>query len=448
MSWTSLHIGISGVNTARRAMEVISENIANIHTEGYSRRRVEQAVVGRLGPMAAEMPREIEAGVRVAGVTRLRDSVLDSSFRSQAAGVSGAQLRAEVSARAEEVMGPLDSGLQDAMGEFWASWERLAASPQDLAARQEVLSSGRRLATSLRGASQQVYALENLVTSRGQDVVRRINTYATQLAELNTQIGEAAFRGAAPNDLLDERDVLLDKIARLTTITTVQGDDGMTDVYVGSFPLIDGVTAQEIVLPPNGGPVWGIDGYPVDLTGELAAVYEAQTVTLPGVQSALDEVASVLRDVVNSQHRAGSDLNGNPGADFFVGTSSADIDVATNLGAREVAAGATGASADNANALQMARLGVKDVAGIGNVDNLLATLNGRLGESASSSEQMARVLSTSLASLDDQRQSQMGVNLDEELSDLVRYQRAYQASARVMQVADEMLDRLINRTGV
>ena len=67
MSWTSLHIGISGVNTARRAMEVISENIANVHTEGYSRRRIEQAVVGRLGPMAAEMPREIEAGVKVAG---------------------------------------------------------------------------------------------------------------------------------------------------------------------------------------------------------------------------------------------------------------------------------------------------------------------------------------------------------------------------------------------
>ncbi|MEZ5235862.1 MAG: flagellar basal body protein [Acidimicrobiales bacterium] len=130
MSSTSLHIGISGVNAARRAMEVISENIANVNTDGYSRRRVEQAVMGRLAPMPAEVPREIEAGVKVTGVTRLRDGVLDNAYRSQAAGVSGAQLRSEIAARAEEVMGPLDSGVQDALGAFWASWERLSAAPR------------------------------------------------------------------------------------------------------------------------------------------------------------------------------------------------------------------------------------------------------------------------------------------------------------------------------
>jgi flagellar hook-associated protein 1 len=258
MSWTSLHIGISGINTARRAMEVVSENIANVNTEGYSRRRVEQAVVGRLAPMPMEMPREIEAGVKVAGVKRLRDSILDGSYRSQAAGVSGAQLRSEVAARAEEVMGPLDSGL-------------LSAGPQDLAARQEVLSAGRRVATSLRAASQQVFALQHQVDARSADVVRQLNGFATQLAELNNQIGDAVFRGAAPNDLLDERDVLLDKIARLTTITAVPDENGVVNVYIGSFPLVDGVKAQEIIQPPSGGPVWGIDGFPVDLSGELAS---------------------------------------------------------------------------------------------------------------------------------------------------------------------------------
>ncbi|MFN0027474.1 MAG: flagellar hook-associated protein FlgK [Acidimicrobiales bacterium] len=447
MSWASLQIGISGLNTARRAMEVVSENIANVNTEGYSRRRVEQAVVGRLAPMPMEIPREIEAGVKVAGVKRLRDPILDGSYRSQAAGVSGAQLRSEVAARAEEVMGPLDSGLQDAMGDFWASWERLSAGPQDLAARQEVLSSARRVATSLRGASQQVFALQNQVDARSDDVVRQLNEYGTQLATLNDQIGDAVFRGAAPNDLLDERDVLLDKVARLSTITAVEDDNGVVNVYIGSFPLVDGVTAQKIIQPPSGGPVWGIDGFPVDLSGELAAAYEAQTVTLPNVQAALDQIAHVLREVVNQQHQAGVDLKGNPGQAFFVGTSAADIDVAA-LNAEDIAAGATAASADNANALILARLGKQNLGVVGNVDTLLSTLNGKLGENAAATEQMARVLATSLAGLDDQRQSQMGVNLDEELSDLVRYQRAYEASARVMQIADEMLDRLINGTAV
>lgn len=448
MSWTSLHIGISGVNTARRAMEVISQNIANVNTEGYSRRRVEQAVIGRLGPMPAEVPREIEAGVHVTGVTRLRDAVLDNSYRSQAASVSGAQLRAEVAARAEEVMGPLDSGLQDAMGEFWASWERLSASPQDLAARQEVLSSGERVATSLRGASQQLQALDTLVTNRGRDVVTRINTYSDQLAQLNSQIGDAVFRGAAPNDLLDQRDVLLDKIARLITVTTVEGNNGVTSVYVGSFPLVDGITSQDMVQPPTGGPVWGINGFPVDLSGELAAVHEAQTLTLPGIKNSLDQIATTLRDVVNQQHNLGMNLDGVAGADFFVGATAADLQVSPALSARDVAAGTTSAPSDNRNALLIARLGSQEITGIGTVDNLVSTLAGRLGESAAATEQMSRVLASSQATVDDQRQSQMGVNLDEELADLVRYQRAYEASARVMQIADEMLDRLINQTGV
>ena len=118
-----------------------------------------------------------------------------------------------------------------------------------------------------------------------------------------------------------------------------------------------------------------------------------------------------------------------------------------NQVARDVAAGTTSASADNRNALLMADLGSKVVAGAGSADGLLLDLASRLGQNAVSTEQMARVASTTLSTADDQRQSGMGVNLDEELADLTRYQRAYEASARVMQIADEMLDRIINMTG-
>lgn len=446
MSFTSLQIGISGINTARRAMEVVSENIANVNTESYSRRRVDQVVNGRLAPLTGELPREVEAGVRVAGVSRVRDPILDNAYRSQAAGVSGAHVRADVAARAEEVLGPIDSGVSDALGDFWASWERLSARPQDLAARQEVMSAGNRLATSLRAASQNLQQLETMVASRGQDVTRQINTYAEQLAKLNHQIGDAVFRGAAPNDLLDQRDALLDKIARLTTITVSQNDSGVASVYIGSFPLVDAIDAHEIVISPATGPVWGINGFPVDLSGELAAVQEATTVTLPGIQSALDEISATLQTVVNGQHRAGTDLDGNTNVDFFTGSSAADIQLSVTLTPRGVAAGLSASSADNRNALTIAQLGTA-VSGGSTVNGLVDALSAQLGESAAAHEQMAGVLSSSLATLDDQRSSIQGVNLDEELADLVRYQRAYEASARVLTIADEMLDRLINRTG-
>jgi flagellar hook-associated protein 1 FlgK len=165
------------------------------------------------------------------------------------------------------------------------------------------------------------------------------------------------------------------------------------------------------------------------------------------VESSLDEIAAVLRQVVNDQHRLGVTLDGAAGGDFFVGTSAADLRLSGSLGPRDLAAGFTSASADNGNALVMADLGTRVVTGVGSADALVLDLASRLGNNAVSTEQMARVATSTLSTADDQRQSSTGVNLDEELADLVRYQRAYEASARVMQIADEMLERLINLTG-
>jgi flagellar hook-associated protein 1 len=448
MSWTALQIGLSGTSAARRAMEVVSENVANVNTVGYSRRRVDQGVITSLTPMAGQNSKEVGSGVRVIGITRLRDSILDTSFRTQSSAYSGAAVRADVAARAEEVLGTLDDGMPVAMGAFWASWERLSSNPGDTASRLEVISSGERIATSLRAASAQIKSMESLIDTRSRDVVHRLNTYATQIAQLNSQIGDAVFRGAAPNDLLDQRDQLLDKIASLVAVSTMTDGNGVTSVYVGTFPLVDGSTANQMSTNASGTPVWNFSGAPVALSGELGALQEARDLTLPGIRTSLDEIALVMRDVVNEQHRLGMTLDGGAGGDFFTGTSAGDIRVSASLTPRGVAAGQSNSPADNRNALLMAQLGTRSVPGVGSVDSLVINLASRLGESAASTDQMARVLGGSLSAVEDQRQSLMGVSLDEELADLVRYQRAYEAAARVMQVADEMLDRLINGTGV
>lgn len=449
MSTTSLQIGISALHTNRRAMEVISENIANVNTEGYSRRRVEQAVMGRLAPMQAEHPREIEAGVMVTGVTRLRDALLDNSYRANAASVSGAQVRADVAARTEEVLGPIDSGTQDALNKFWASWERLGSRPGDLAARQEVIAAGDRLAASMRTASQMLHNITRDVVDRGAEVVRRVNDFATQIATLNSQIADAEFRGAAPNDLLDQRDSALDKLSQLTSITVVEQPDKMVNIYIGSYPLVDGTRTAEMALPATGGgPVWGINGFPVDLTGELAAVQEAVTLTLPTVQAKLDTIATQLMKAVNDQHHLGVDLANVVGGDFFSGGSAADIRIAPDLTPQGIASGLTSAPSDNRNAMQMATLGRQAPVAGKSVNDLMSELAAQLGASASATAQMTTVFQSNLAGIDDLRSSLTGVNLDEELSDMLRYQRSYEAAARVMNVADEMLDVLINRTGL
>lgn len=448
MSWVSLQIGLTGTNAARRAMELVSENVANVNTEGYTRRRIDLAAAASSGSMNGQMNGpQTPTGVQVLGVTRMRDAVLDNAYRAQAAAAGSAEMRAEIAARAEEILGPLDGGAQVALGEFWTAWEKLASNPSDLASRAGVISAGERVATSLRGAAEQLSSMQKLITDRGSAVVRQINTYASQIAQLNGQIGDATFRGAAANELLDQRDVLLDKLSKLITVST-RTDQGMTSVFVGSFPLVTGMSSNEMEEGAGGTPVWSATGTPVELGGELAAIREAVNLTLPGIETSLDEIASVLISVVNTQHQAGTNLDGASGGVFFSGTTAADIRVTSSLTPRGVAAGTTGSPSDNRNALAIAALGSYQVPGVGAVDDLMANLAGQLGESAASTEQMARVFSSSLSSVDDQRQSQMGVNLDEEFGDLIRYQRAYEASARVMQIADEMLDKLINGTGV
>ncbi len=447
MSWISLQIGLTGTNAARRAMELVSENVANVNTEGYTRRRIDLAAAASTGSINGQLRGPLTpSGVTVQGVTRMRDAILDDAYRAQAAAAGSAEMRAELAARSEEILGPFDGGTVVALGEFWTAWEQLSSNPSDLASRAGVISAGERVATSLRSAAHQLGSMEKLVKDRSTDVVHQINTYAAQIAQLNSQIGDATFRGTTASDLLDRRDVLLDKLSRLVTVS-LSVENGMSSVYVGSFPLVTAMSANKIEEGPGGAPLWAATGTPVDLGGELAALREAMNLTLPGIESSLDEIASVLATVVNDQHQAGATLDGSPGTAFFTGTTAADLRVSTALTPRAVAAGTTSAPADNRNSLAMAQLGAYPVPGVGAVDDLMVNLAGQLGESAAATEQMARVFSSSLSSVDDQRQSQMGVNLDEEFADLIRYQRAYEASARVMQIADEMLDKLINGTG-
>jgi flagellar hook-associated protein 1 len=229
-------------------------------------------------------------------------------------------------------------------------------------------------------------------------------------------------------------------------------EDGTVDVLVGSHSLVDGERVDRMTVSSTAplGLTWEADGVAVTPGGRMGGLLTLANVELPSIRAGLDSIAVGLRDVVNAAHRAGFDQDGNAGADFFVGTDAATIAVAPTLDVREIAASATaaGAPADGRNALVLAGLRSADAIGTDSVGDALTALAGRLGSMAAAASSNARASNTVLGNVTRERAEVSSVSLDEELSNMVRFQRAYEASARVITVVDEMLDILVNRTGL
>lgn len=446
-----LHIGRSGMMAAQRGLEVASHNIANVNTPGYTRQRIEQAAAApRSGDRGVGGPGASGSGVVITGVTRLRDNLLDLSFRDAVGEASGWQTRADFLQRAEEVLGSVDGGVPEALDRYWNSWERLSLTPQDASAREGVLAAGRNLAQLVNSASNQLSALQVEVTGRSRQMVDEVNRLAADVAQLNRGIQEAQARGDSPTDMLDARDMKFDRLAELVGARVILHQDGSSSVSLNGLPLVDG--GRSFALAQDPGPPlavrWQADNRPAVVRGELGAALELSTTTLVSLSTELDRFATDLISVVNTAHAGGRDLDDNPGGTFFIGAGAADFAVDPALGYRSVAASAGGGAADGNHALVMGDLREAPLSGGESAGRTLGTFASRLGLLADEAIRNRDSARTVANSIDRQRMTAGAVSLDEELTDMLRYQRAFEAAARVVTVIDDMLNKLINGTGV
>ena len=463
MSFSGLGIGVTALTAAQREMEVAAHNVANSNTDGFTRQRVDLATArpapGTYGTRGDGMR---GMGVTVNDVVRLRNNLVDASFRTETGNNAGWSARADLLNRAQQVLGPFDGGASDALSAFWASWDQLSMYPQDLAARQGVLDAGSSLAKQLNSAASQ---LDQLVDESGRqlsDGVAEVNRLIDQIGQLNLSIKDATIGSQSPNDLLDERDRVLDRLSELTGATVRQLDFNVVDVYVGNRGIVRG-TAVEKLNAPNGTSItWANDGSAASLGGRLGGIVQVATGDVPSMRQQLDRLAVGLRDTINGVHKDGAparptyDLDGNPGGDFFTGTDSLTLALAPGVAGdpRKVAASLSGQSADANNALAIAQLrtaNAVDTDGVGGPDaTLLNALNGFAGKLGSAAAEALNRSTASAAVVDGlkrERASTNSVSVDEEMANIVKFQRSYEAAARVISIMDEMLDKLINGTG-
>lgn len=449
-----------GINTAlsalryqQVALDVANNNIANVGTDGYVRRRAEAgAVGGTQGPSLWSGYDGHGDGVRTQSVTRLTDALLDVRVRREQGALSFSSARATVLSRVETAVAePGPDGVAAAMLALRNSLQDLVGDPAGPAARETVLGKAGILASAINAQARNVDAETADQRTHAATALDQVNDAARQLADLNRSIATAEGSGADVATLHDTRDTVALRLATLAgAVTTVQ-PDGQYAVSLGGVPLVSGATASTLsftgTAPASGPLAYAVDGTAVTVGGELGGVTDVLNVALPAYRTQLDAIAADFADRFNAQHALGTDLTGTPGGKFF------DYDPADPAGTLRVAltsgaqiAASTGGPKDGANADALSAVGsrIDPVTGTSTESAYQSLVTGLGASVAAADRQTAnqRVLATSVT---EQREQIAGVNLDEETVSMVTAQHAYEAASKVMSVLDSVLDTLINR---
>jgi flagellar hook-associated protein 1 len=426
-----LQTALSGLLADQQALDVTGHNIANANTEGYSRQRAvletnPPIVIPALSTLTGQGA-QLGTGVGVETYTRIRNAYLDAQYRTQNSALSGASTQAEELQQAQAAFNePSNSALASALSAFWSAWSSLADSPTSEAAKAGVVAAGQQLANTFKALTAQLSTIEAQASEQFEaraGAAGEVANYARQIAQLNGQIKLAEEAGQQPNDMLDRRDLLLDKLSGLAQVTVTKQADGTDTVTFGDAakPLVEGTTVN----------------WPQELTsaagGQLGALLalSGPEGKLASYQTALDGVAEALANSVNALHTK---------TPFFSGTTAATLTVA--VAPAEVQTSSTEEPGGNDVALAIAALRG------GSADQAYSMLVEQVGSDVQAAQDEQTNLQTTLQAINDQRQSVSGVSLDEEMTNLISFQRAYQASARTLTAMDAMLETLIEHTGV
>ncbi len=447
-----LRSSFAGLETARRALfaqrmaiDVTGHNIANANTPGYRRQRAEMAATP-----PAPGPMQPGTGVRVATIERMRDQFVDMQIRHSRSSLGRWEGRNGVLEELQEVFKePSDIGISAMMDRFWIAWQELSGGATDPGRRTAVIQEATTLASAFSLASRQLREASDDIQVSIDSLAHSVNATAVSIARLNHEIVRGGVVGENVSDLMDQRDLLLDQLASDVSITVVETAEGQVNVSVGSRQLVSGVTSFSL---DAGGSFSG---------GRIQGLLEAKNDIIPYYQSKLDQLALAVRDKVNAQHQAGVDMNGDQGGAFFTGTGAADLAVHAALKGDPnlIAAGmppsgsSTGPTpGDGRNALIIAQL--KDALTMvgdpptASFRDFYGSVITELGLQTQESSRASDVYNGVLEQQQMRRDAVSGVSLDEELMQLIRYQAAYDAASRLVSVMDEMLDRLINGTGI
>jgi flagellar hook-associated protein 1 FlgK len=451
-----------GINTAltslyaqRRALDVTGQNIANANTEGYTRQRAEmQSQVGSISAAMYAKTDGLGTGVAVSDVQRLRDEFLESRGRAEHGKSSYLTAQTAAYSAVEDVFAePGDTAIAAQLHDMWGGWNDVANNPQLTATRSTLIQQASTVADGLNTAHAALAGQWSQNRTQLSAYTDEVNTAADSIAQLNDSIVKAKASGLTVNELEDRRDLQVMRLSELTGATASKRANGAMDVFVGNSTLVSEFTTRKLEVSgaarlddQNADPMtlrWADTKTAVSAGGTMGAMADTMATIIPAISDALDSVAKNLADTVNALHSAGYSVDGSTGLDFFTGTTAGTIAVAIT-DPDQVAVSSTAGSLDNSVADALADVG----ASLDGPDREYQGMIGQLGVAAQASTRRTEIQATVTEQVDASREGQSGVNLDEEMTNLLTYQRGYEAASRVLTTIDSMLDQLINRTGL
>jgi flagellar hook-associated protein 1 FlgK len=471
MSFNILGNGLTGLQASQQALNVISQNIANASTPGYVRQRAilesQQTAPGTnvyTGNSAQFM------GVKVTGVERI-SSTFKQAALNEATGKSEA-LQAQA-APLDNIQGqlqePTATGLGQVMNDFYGAWTTLGTTPTvtDTAATGEPVVNGAAAAVVIENGTTLAGNLNSLSNGVAQEfqnqysnltgIVTQVNVEEQKVAALNQQIMQGQAGGNNINALLDQRDQSITKIVQLTGATATSLDDGSIQLSVGGVTLVAG-NAYNAMSINGASTIQDVPGSPLSLKigdvtatpsgGQAAGVLSSLNVDLPKITATLDTIANGIRDAVNTVHSQGYTLDGTPAGDFFSGEGAAGLTVAVTSPDELGISSINGPSTDGSNANKIGDLvspsAISQVLGGATApqsvySGMVTQIGTQLQGLNTAIDSQTGIVNTAQAAVD----SESGVDLNEELTNMILFQRSFQANARVITAADQMLQSLI-----
>ncbi|NLJ60109.1 MAG: flagellar hook-associated protein FlgK [Firmicutes bacterium] len=477
-TFLALETARRALSAHQKAMEVVGHNIANAGNPGYVRR---EAVLEATPPYviaqgtASARGGAIGTGVEVIKINRIFDGFLEGRIRESNVTLGYWEGLNQVLTEIEGVFQePSDVGLGEDLTRFFLAWDSLSSRPEGTPLRAALIEESKTLASHVNRITRNLRGLSSNIDADILAKVSEINSLTQEIAAKNYEIVKVTAVGNDPGDLRDKRDLAISRLSRLINITAFETEGGAVAIQIGSRDLVREDFAYELTYESGSLPgepldpddieisriLWKRDLAPVDMKGgDLAARLEGRNERVPEYYDYIETFITTICDEVNNLHRSGFGIDDPPtgGRDFYIYDSdkrilrvnpALDPEVGGDLSL--IAAASTQHTGDGQVAFAIA--GLKDElvmeGGTESIPRFYQNLVARIGVAGRNSGYMTEVHEATYRQCINNKDSVSGVSIDEELINLTRYQRVYQAASRFFTVVDEMLDTIINRTGI
>lgn len=445
----SFEIAKQGLLNSQVGLNVSTNNMVNASNPNYTRQ-----VANIKSSLYINKSRyTLGTGATITSVDRVRLGFYDRQYRDNIGIYQEASVKYEALVRMETYLGSLDgtTGLKLTLSNFFNSLEEVSKNPESSGIKSTLKDSGVALTTTFNQMATSLDSMKQQYASYTEEKVNKANGLLSSLQTVNDEIGRVSAMGAVPNTLLDERDALLDELASIMDISVVENKNNMINVVSNGHVLIQPGIHETINVEVT-------NGYKVNVTysngdafksdsGDLQAHIDITNNLIDKYLDQLDTLAMDYMNAFNAIHSAGFSTDGTTGLNFFEGTSARDITISAEILADpdKIATSADGTAGNNSVILDLidinnqnlidGKYGVMEY-----YDRINSTLSGETNMISTKMENYKSV-SDELYTL---RANEIGVNSDEETINILKYQQAYSAAAKILQTVNEMFDMLLS----